>query len=246
MGLFSFLRGGTKNKTDENERDNSTKKIMEDFPELYNGIPLDVMLQDGKALLSGKLTSFSKDSLTVERMPGQLSFPTCEVGTVVNVRGFNSGTMPFELRATVEESTRIVLRLKDLQVIPYDEHRANFRLSLNIPMNLYYQHDEHLQNPEECILVNISTGGACIKSEFLHAEGEILRMRAQIDEYAPISYLGQIIRVEEPEPGKFQYGFLFAQLDENEITALTKILYNVQVGNKRPWSRNSDGPGYWG
>ena len=245
MGLFSFMQGRTKDKSGEPTKEKGTENIIADFPELYNGIPLDVMLQEGKALLSGKLTSFSKDGLTIERMPGQLSFDTCEAGTEVNVRGFNNGTMPFELKATVQESTRIILRLSDLQVIPYDEHRSNFRLSLNIPMNLYYQRDEHFQNPEECVLVNISTGGACIMSEFLHAEGEVLRMKVQIEDYAPISYLGQIIRVEEPEPGKFQYGFLFAQLDENEITALTKILYNVQVGNKRAWGRNSNGPGYW-
>lgn len=245
MGLFSFLRGESKSKSEENTKDRETEKLLEDFPELYSGIPLEIIHQDGKTLLSGKLTSFTKDGLTVERMPGQLSFATCEGGTVVVVRGFNNGTRPFELKATVEESTRIILKLRDLHIVPYDEHRANFRLSLNIPMNLYYEHDERFQNPEECVLLNISTGGACIGSEFLHAEGEVLRMKAQIDEYAPVSYLGQIIRVEEPEPGKFRYGFLFAQLDENEITALTKILYNVQVGNKKSWMRNSEGPGYW-
>ena len=52
--------------------------------------------------------------------------------------------------------------------------------------------------------------------------------------------MGEIIRVVEYQPGKFRYGFLFAQLKESELTELTRTLYNVQVGNVIPRRRSDD------
>ena len=37
------------------------------------------------------------------------------------------------------------------------------------PATMYYRADETLSHPEECVLVDISSGGACIESEYLHA-----------------------------------------------------------------------------
>ena len=62
--------------------------------------------------------------------------------------------------------------------------------------------------------------------------------------YAPMVFLGQVIRANEFTSGIFRYGFLFAQLGDQETDALNKILFNIQVGNRREWQqRNSDG---WG
>lgn len=235
MGFLSSLFSGPK---DERSPEHVEGKASVKLPPMANGMILNVTVQ-GKALLSGRLTALNGTNLTIERTPGQISFATCEAGTEAVIRGFNStGKMPFDLKCVVEESSRIVFRAKDLSIIPFDEHRASFRLSINTPVSLYYREDAHLQNPEACILVDISTGGACIESEFLHAEGEVLRLKVQLEDYAPMTFLGQIIRVTEHSPGVFQYGFLFAQLDEQESTALTKILFNVQVGNTKPWQRS--------
>jgi c-di-GMP-binding flagellar brake protein YcgR len=112
-------------------------------------------------------------------------------------------------------------------------------MPVSAPMSLFYQHDKYMENPEACTLVDISTGGACIESEYIHAEGEVLRMKAQIEDYAPMTFLGEIIRVEETSPGVFRYGFLFAKLKEEEITSLNRTLYNLQVGNREEWSRRT-------
>jgi len=240
MGFLSSLFSGPKEEPPKPVEE----KVPVKLPEMTIGMILNVTIQ-GKALLSGRLTALDGTNLTIERTPGQLSFDTCEAGTEAVIRGYNNnGTMPFDLKCIVEESSRIVFRAKDLAIIPFDEHRTSFRLAVNTPVSLFYREDEHLQNPEVCILVDISTGGACIESEFLHAEGEVLRLKVQIDDYAPMTFLGQIIRVQEHSPGVFRYGFLFAQLDEQESTALTKVLFNVQVGNKKTWQRA--GSGAWG
>ena len=103
--------------------------------------------------------------------------------------------------------------------------------------------DDNRSNPEECTLVDISTGGACIESEYLHAEDEVLRLKVKLEDYIPMEFVGEIIRVVEFSPGRFRYGFLFAQLRESERTDLTRTLYNLQVGNRKPWMRTEEG--YW-
>lgn len=241
MGFWSKK---TKNTPDP-AREQKVEAPPANFPELFTGILLTVSIQEGKPLLAGRLTAFTHEDLTIERTPGQLSFDTCSLGTTAYVRGTASGSnVPFDLKGNVAESTRVVCRIKNLKVVPHDEQRANFRLPIGTDVSLYYQDDERFQNPEKCKLVNISIGGACIESEYIHTEGEVLRLRVQIEEYTPMVFLGQVIRVEENPPGKFRYGFLFAQLDDQEATALTRVLFNVQVGNKKSWSRSSN-PGYW-
>lgn len=202
------------------------------LPELTRGMTISVTLPDGDNLLTGRLTSYSDRSLAIERLPHALSFRVCEKGERVYIRGCNQKLMPFVIEGTVAESTRTLFRMKDLKSLPLNEHRDNFRLVLNTPASLYYLTDPHFQNPEECTLLDISVGGARIQSEFMHAEGEVLNLKVKLEDYVSMDFLGEIIRIQELRSGAFQYGFLFAQLTEDEITLLTKTIYNIQVGNR--------------
>lgn len=208
-----------------------------ELPELSTGMVINVTLPDGDKLLTGKLTSHGSSGLTVERLPHALSFRVSEKGEKVYIRGCNQKLMPFVIEGTVAESTRVLFRMKNLKSIPLNEHRDNFRLVLNSPASLYYLTDTHFENAEECTLVDISVGGARIQSEFLHAEGEVLNLKVKLEDYAAMDFMGEIIRIQELRSGAFQYGFLFAQLTEDEITTLTKTIYNIQVGNRSAYLR---------
>ena len=228
MGLFSSLRTERQPVLPE-----QTEKL--ELPSLSRGMVIHVTLPSGDDLLTGKLISLSSTSLTLERLPHALSFKVCNKGERVFIRGCNQQLVPFIIQGTVEESTRTVFKLKDLKSVPLNEHRDNFRLTLNSPATLHYLTDNRFQNPESCILMDISVGGARIQSEFLHAEGEALHLRVKLEDYAAMEFLGEIIRVQEISTGLFQYGFLFAQLTEDEITSLAKTIYNIQVGNRSAW-----------
>jgi len=255
MGFLSSLFSG-RAKNDEvdeleeeesgiEERGKAGEKASDELPKFTEGMPLDVTLENGKPLLTGKVAEYKNGALSIDRKPGQFAFNTCDIGTVVYIRGYGSnGTLPFDIKGTVELSQRIVLKVKDLVSVPYDEHRSNFRLVIDAPVMLFYEEDEKFQSPEHCKLVNISTGGACVESECIHTEGEILRMKVQLEDYVPMTFLGEIIRVDEPKPGLFRYGFLFAQLGERETTSLTRMLFNIQVGNKKSHSRDPQ-IGHW-
>ena len=202
------------------------------LPDLNRGMTIRVTLPDGDQLLTGKLTSFTASGLTIGRLPHALSFKTCSKGETVYIRGCNQKLMPFVIQGTVEESTRILFKMKGLKSLPLNEHRDNFRLTLNSPAALYYLTDAHFQNPEACTLLDISVGGARIQSEFLHAEGEVLNLKVKLEDYVSMDFLGEVIRIQELRSGAFQYGFLFAQLTDDEITTLTKTIYNIQVGGR--------------
>ena len=227
----------------DDEPVSTSREAVNELPELYNGLTLDLETTDGVHILTGRLTGYAPDdtALSLERLPGGLSFSVRDVGTSVLVRGVTESMTQFFLKGTIQESSRLICRLKDVKVKSITEMRHDFRLRMGIPVTMFYQTDTTYSHPEECTLVDISTGGACIESEYLHAEDEVLRLKVKLMDYAPMEFIGEIIRVVEYQPGKFRYGFLFAQLKEGELTELTRTLYNIQVGNRSTRVRSEEG-----
>lgn len=250
MGIFSFF---FRDDEDDEEAEallqetgqlpQYTQSETAPIGELYEGMHLDVMTREGAPLLSGRVTEFYSDTLTLGRLPGELSFKLSPVGAAVSLSGYDRRLIPISLSGIVQESGRTIFRLKNLKVEHHAEHRDNFRLPLTSPVSLYRSDDEHQRNPEECTLVNISTGGCCVQSEYVHMEDEVVRIRVKLEDYAPLNFLGQVVRCVEHAPGVFWYGILFAQLTEQEITALNKTLYNLQMGIKKTHMRTE--PGHW-
>lgn len=212
--------------------------------ELFDGMRVELMTKEGEPLLSAKIAERTDDTLTLKRLPGDLSFKICPIGASVSISGYDKKLIPICLSATVQEAGRTLYKLKNLKIESHAEHRDNFRLPFSAPVSLYHKEDEHYKNPEGCLLVNISTGGCCIQSEYIHMEDEVLRIRMKLEEYAPLTFLGQIVRCVEHAPGQFRYGILFAQLTEQEITTLNKTLYNLQMGIKETRIRSTE-DGSW-
>ena len=209
--------------------------------ELYEGMRLDVMTREGDPLLSGRIVSRTEDTLTLGRLPGELSFKVSTLGSEVSLSGYDKKLLPICLSATIQESTRTSLVLKNLKIERHAENRETFRLPCNAPLSLYRKDDENFRNPEACQLVNISIGGCCLQSEYIHMEDEVVRIRVKLEDYAPLTFLGQIVRCTEHTPGVFWYGILFAQLTEQEITSLNKTLYNLQMGIRDTHLRTEEG-----
>ncbi len=247
MSFLSSLFSRNKDNSEQVQgyEEEAPEEAAAEVPFLPKGTIVDISLDNGQFLLTGRVTSYEGQNLTVERKTGQLAFAICPVNSLIKIRGIGTNMMPFELRGRVEESTRVICKIRDAVPIVHEEHRGGFRLYLDTEVSLYAADDERLENPEKCRLVNISIGGACVESEFLHGEDEVLRLKVQIAEYAPMNFLGQVVRVNEATSGRFRYGILFAQMDEQETAALTKTLFNIQTGNHETRSRNRDGPGHW-
>ena len=243
MGIFSFLN------RDQDLAEYISAPVtpaLEEtgpsLPEMCREMPIEVVEKSGRVLNTGLITEYGGAELTMGRHPGGLSFKVCEPGSTVYVRGCDNKMNQFYLRATVEESSRILMRLKELEPEVHENHRDTFRLAVNnVPISIYYLNDERFERPEECKLVDISTGGCCFTSEYLHGEGEVLRIKVKLEDYVAMDFIGEVIRVVECGPNEFRCGVLFAQLKKEEINSLTKVLFNMQLGNRREHSRTEDG-----
>ena len=243
MGIFSFLN------RDQDLADYipapvtpAPEETGPGLPEMCREMPIEVVEKTGRVLNTGLITEHGGTEFTMGRHPGGLSFKVCEPGSTVYVRGCDNKMNQFYLRATVEESTRILMKLKDLEPEVHENQRDTFRLAVNnVPISIYYFNDERFERPEECRLVDISTGGCCFTSEYLHGEGEVLRLKIKLEDYVAMDFIGEIIRVVECGPNEFRCGVLFAQLKRDEINSLTKVLFNMQLGNRREHSRSEEG-----
>ena len=238
MGIFSSRKG----RSDGYEAGSVSSEAL---PDLHNGMTVSVETGEGVEMFRGRITGYARRDtvMTLERLPMALSFRILDLGADMLLRVCDEEMQQFLLKGTVQESTRLMCRFKDIKLRPIDETRDSFRLPMRTSAELYYMTDDNRSNPEECSLVDISTGGACIESEYLHAEDEVLRLKVKLEDYLPMEFVGEIIRVVEYRPGRFRYGFLFAQLRETERTDLTRTLYNLQIGNRKPWMRTEEG--YW-
>lgn len=242
MGIFSFLN---RDQDLEAYMPAPTAPVAEEappgLPEMCREMPIEVVEKTGRVLNTGLITEHKGTEISMGRHPGGLSFKVCEPGSTVYVRGCDNAMNQFYLRATVEESTRVLMKLKDLEPEVHENHRDTFRLAVNVPISIYYLNDERFERPEQCKLVDISTGGCCITSEYLHGEGEVLRLKVKLEDYVPMDFIGEVIRVVECGPNEFRCGVLFAQLKKEEINSLTKILFNMQLGNRREHIRTEEG-----
>ena len=252
MGIFSFFSRNDEEDEDlleeeEEEQEEVQPRLPENatIGELFEGMRLDAASREGEILLTGRIVERTADTLTLGRLPGELSFKILTLNSTVNLNGYDKKLIPISLSATVEESTRTALKVKNLKVESHNESRDNFRLPYSTPITIYRRDDEQLRNPEQCQLVNISTGGCCIQSEYVHMEDEVIRIHIKLEDYAPLKFLGQVVRCSNQVRGVFNYGILFAQLTEPEIASLNKTLYNLQMGIKDIHVRNAEGQGHW-
>ena len=253
MGIFSFFSKDTDEEEEseellEREEEPEARPSGRVVPsgQLYEGMRIDVTTKEGARLLSGQITKRTADTLTLNRLPGELSFKISPLGADVSLSGYDKRLVPVHLSGTVEESNRVSFKVKNLKVEHHDENRDNFRLPYTAPVSLYREDDTLFRHSEQCELVDISTGGCCIESEYVHIEDEVIRVRIKLEDYAPLTFLGQVVRCSEQGRGKFRYGILFAQLTEQETTTLNKTLYNLQMGVRDTHMRKAPGePGHW-
>jgi len=161
MGIFSFLnRDQDLSEYLPAPAAPALEEPSPGLPEMCREMPIEVVEKSGRVLNTGLITEHGGTELTMGRHPGGLSFKVCEPGSTVYIRGCDNKMNQFYLRATVSESTRIMMKLKELEPEVHENHRDTFRLAVNnVPISIYYLNDERFERPEECKLVDISTGG---------------------------------------------------------------------------------------
>lgn len=205
-----------------------------DIPAFNRGMPIEILKDFDTVLFSGRLSSISATELTIERIPGEMSFPFCEAGSEVLIRGYDIKVNPIILSAKIVRSSLIECVLGDWQASNYDNHRKGTRYPLDTPADIFALDDTRLSRPQPCQVVNISTGGACILSERSYKMGQTLRLWVEITEKSGHSaYLCQVVRITQRKEDLYEYGLLFAQLDTKKINNLMRDIQDIQKDTEK-------------
>ena len=88
MGIFSFFSRDEEEDEellDEEQTTQRTSVQPESAPtgELFTGMHIEVMTKDGDPLLTGRIAELTDDTLTLNRLPGELSFKVSPIGAAM-------------------------------------------------------------------------------------------------------------------------------------------------------------------
>lgn len=240
MGLGSLLKSvlrPSEAKTEEPSAEKAGAAQEDARPPLtaFNPeMPVDILADFNTLLLSGRLASFGQESLTVERVAGEMSLPVQQAGAAVFVRGYNAQMEPAILRGVIAKSSLIECVVDHLEPVPYDNQRKSVRYPLSPPASIYVMDDTWLDKPQQCQLLNISTGGACISSTFRYELGQTLRLEVELlKSSGGTTYHCQVVRMTKHENDLFEYGLLFAQLDRRTMNELKRDIAAIQEATKK-------------
>lgn len=196
---------------------------------------MDILDEQDKFLFRGRLAKFSVSELLIDRNPGTISLPILGPGSTIHIQGYDEQQIPFKMEAVVKSSSRFELIVSDQEAIACEYRRERFRQPVCCPAELYMFDDNRFRRPQPCRLLDISLDGARIESEYIYEPGTKVRLRVELYKNAGhISCVGEIIRIEPQETGRFQYGILFAELDKERKRFLETdlIVYARLLPNK--------------
>ena len=185
-------------------------------PALDHGMPVEVMKDFDTVLLFGRLLTSSPVVLTIGQIPGESDFPVCPPGSSVLVRGYDGQMDPILLLGQVVRSSGTQCVVGDLKQIPHRTQRKNVRHPLTPPANISALDGEEPDCLHPCLLLNLSTGGACIVAERSYRTGQALQLHMELS-WKPgrtAVYPCQVMRATPRSGPQFEYGLSFTGMDE--------------------------------
>lgn len=191
-------------------------------PTIADDMPIEVRSAGGASLLAGKLVSFSLGLITIERIPGTFALKVLEAGVTVIVSGYEKDMDTVLFTGEVRNSTVFQCQVGNLRLIETAYRRTTPRLPMfDKEAKLFIMDKDWLTEPLECQLVNISTTGACVISQYCYSPELTLRLRVELAKNCgPISLQSKIERANMRVDGSFEYGLLFASLSQRQYHEL--------------------------
>ena len=221
MGLLGLLR--------KKEPVQKTPPAEEEEPEVYPGMRVEVSTMNGNILFGGKMTYRQGTQADVAQyaqfgpLPEETTFPA-------QIRGYNERTRKAVLmEGVVTAQPRHIWAVTELKVIRSGNERAFFRLDTNLDATISILGRGFSVGEHPCKMLNISIGGACVRTDLQQHEGDKLLLRVQLMEERDISLMFcQIVRVTDNGDGTFSYGCRFLELTENDEARITQNIFAAQ------------------
>lgn len=255
MGIFSKLFGNKREPrvTTHDAEEGQYSKFT--IPGLYVGMKADVVNDQGVVLMELRVKEFTPSSVTFQHINGYgeiMVLPINEdTSTFLFFRGYSEEHKPVRFSGLLKESNSRTLRVTELLLTEFDEHREQFRLPLQTTGEVTYS-ISGTSTLELCVIKDVSSGGAC----FLLAKE--LKESAKVTLGIPFSWTeskdgegstpiiemnlnGFITRVTERPGEMFEYGVQFTSLTEALRSELLTNLYSVQMRWRKERQRMEEG-----
>lgn len=203
--------------------------VKEEVPEVYPGMRVEVSTAGGSILFGGKMTYRQGTQADVAQyaqfgpLPEDSSFPA-------QIRGYNDRTRKAVLmEGVITAQPKHVWAVTELKIIRSGNERAFFRLDTDLDATISVLGRGFSVGEHPCKMLNISIGGACVRTDLQQHEGDKLLLRVQLMEDRDISLMFcEIVRVTDNGDGTFSYGCRFLELTENDEARITQNIFAAQ------------------
>lgn len=225
MGLFGLFRKSPKQR----EEEESQRRAQTEDLEIYSGMRVEVTSDDGRMFLVARLTGLRGDRAQLKPATEGSLLTTLEEPVLVTLRGYSSKeNKAVIMKCTVRSGGKNLWQAEHLALIKRSNDRAFFRMGTSLAGKLAPL--GQLNAPaEECRLLNISVGGACISTGIRHNIGDKFLLWSKLTpDSEPIQVICQIVRINERRYGSFEYGCRFLNLSEAEEERVLQIIFDMQ------------------
>ncbi len=124
-------------------------------------------------------------------------------------------------------------KVESLTVARIGNERAFFRLDTDLDA-VVTTFGGFSAGEQNCRMLNISVGGACILTEQKFHEGDKFLLKVKLLEDRPMSVMFcEVLRIIERDDAKYEYGCRFLELNEEDQEKITHNIFAAQLAERR-------------
>lgn len=205
----------------------------------YSGMRVEVTDCNGYFLFVAKLQGIWKNTAKLYQY-SEFEFSEENFPLHAKIRGYSDHEKKaVYIEGNITPEPEHVWNVEELTVTGIVNDRAFFRLNTDIDAtSTMFSGLEIGEKP--CRLLNISVGGACIRSESRYHGGDKFLLKVQLLEDRPISSMYcEVLRIVEKEDSKYEYGCKFLELTEEDQSKITQSIFAAQLAERRKKLGNS-------
>ncbi|MCI9331666.1 MAG: PilZ domain-containing protein [Oscillibacter sp.] len=202
---------------------------LDDFPDLYSGMKVEVMTPANALLFVGRLRLLSGNQLDILGESGGF-LPRALYNQPVKIRCFPKEGDTFTLNGTVGPNDRKFWRIENLQSLQNSENRNFFRQ--NTAVEGYVRTESGQKFP--CKVLDVGGGGARVLTEKLFPLESTFQLETSlIPTEEPFSFTCRVkrttVRAQTSSPvKKFEYGCQFVDVPPREQERLLQVIFTLQ------------------
>lgn len=224
MSLLNLFNKRAKEQPpQEDKQANETEEL-----DVYSGMRVEVTADTGQVLFVAKLLGLHGNKAELHQ------YSEFEVNKDVEafharIRGYSDYERKVVyMEGVITPGPKHIWQVEELATVYIGNDRAFFRLETNLNATAT-MFSGLTMGEKPCKLLNISIGGASIRSEYRYHEGDKFLLKVRLLEERPESAMfAQIVRVVEKEEGTFEYGCQFLELTDADQGQITQNIFGVQ------------------